>query len=70
MANLLSEVWGRHDTLDLSPWSDFPSVEEVYLYGKNPNRARRKMGHVIAHGADATEAAREARRFRDAIQRP
>ena len=67
MANLLSDIWHDKSTLDLSSWESHP-VDEVYLYGKRPNRDKRKMGHVIAGGRDAAHAEQRVRGFRTALE--
>lgn len=71
MGNLLGDVWlaqGRSGgPLDLSAWSRFPQVVDVYLYGKLEARPKRKMGHFVVHAPTADEAARVARQFRDAL---
>lgn len=73
MGNLLGDVWlaqGRKGgALDLSAWSAFPNVVDVYLYGKREARAKRKMGHFVVHAQSADEAARIARDFRSALTR-
>jgi 5-(carboxyamino)imidazole ribonucleotide synthase len=71
MGNLLGDVWRAQDkqggALDLSAWSQFPDVVDVFLYGKAEARPRRKMGHFVARGADADAAMKTARAFRAAL---
>lgn len=67
MGNLLGEVWESQgtDALDLGAWERHPSVVEVFLYGKQPPRPRRKMGHYVVHARDAATALSEALAFRE-----
>jgi 5-(carboxyamino)imidazole ribonucleotide synthase len=61
MANLLGDVWlaqGR-SALDVRALGTHPDVLELVLYGKEGAKARRKMGHLVAHGP-SPEAARDA----------
>jgi len=63
MANLLGDVWENGEP----DWESALALPEVklHLYGKAEARPGRKMGHLVAFGADAAEAAarvREARR--------
>ncbi len=70
MAQLLGEVWlaqDRQDSLDLASWAHHLDVLEVYLYGKQGVRPKRKMGHLIARGIDAAGAESAALAFRDAL---
>ncbi len=70
MANLLGEVWeaqGAAGDLDLSAWEGSPDLLEVVLYGKRGVATKRKMGHLIARGADADEAISVARGLREAL---
>ena len=71
MGQLLGDVWlaqGRAGgDLDLTVWREFPSVVEVYLYGKSEARAGRKMGHFLVHEATVEAAVATARRFRAAL---
>ena len=72
MANLLGEVWqaqGASGDLDLSAWEGNPDLLEVVLYGKSGVAPKRKMGHLTVRGADAEEAIRLARGYRDALGR-
>ncbi len=72
MANLLGDVWEAQggEDLDLTAWAGFPAVREVVLYGKRDAKPRRKMGHLVAWGADAETAMAAARGLRDALRRP
>ncbi|TVQ91566.1 MAG: ATP-grasp domain-containing protein [Deltaproteobacteria bacterium] len=64
MAQLLGKVWGSRKHLDLSTLVDHPAVVEVMDYGKTEVRPARKMGHLIAMGANADEAVDFALRAR------
>lgn len=67
MGNLLGEVWqaqGDSIDLDLSVWERHPAVTEVYLYGKDQVRTRRKMGHFVAHAHNPIDALAAAQQFR------
>lgn len=71
MVQLLGDVWiaqGRAGgALDLSAWDRFPSVLDVYLYGKVQARPGRKMGHAVARGTTPAQAIETAVAFRDAL---
>jgi len=70
MANLLGEVWeaqGAAEALDLGAWEGNPDLLEVVLYGKSGVATKRKMGHLVARGADAEAAIAAARLFREAL---
>lgn len=54
MGNLLSELW-RSDQLNLQALED-PDILEFYLYGKTPDRPRRKMGHFLMGLSDLSTA--------------
>jgi 5-(carboxyamino)imidazole ribonucleotide synthase len=71
MANLLGDAWGNDKTtsLDLTAWRDFPDVVEVVMYGKREAQSRRKMGHFVISGAEATTTIARARAFRAKISR-
>jgi 5-(carboxyamino)imidazole ribonucleotide synthase len=71
MANVLGDSWGadKFTNLDLAAWKDFPDVVEVVMYGKREAQARRKMGHFVVAGADASTAVARARAFRARISR-
>lgn len=71
MANLLGDSWGadKFTNLDLAAWKDFPDVVEVVMYGKREAQMRRKMGHFVVAGADASIAIARARAFRAMISR-
>jgi 5-(carboxyamino)imidazole ribonucleotide synthase len=71
MGNLLGDVWlaqGRSEGgLDLSAWERFPDVVDVFLYGKQPARAKRKMGHFVVRADTPERAMERARAFRAAL---
>ena len=72
MANLLGEVWeaqGAPERLDLTAWEGSPDLLEVVLYGKSGVARKRKMGHLVARGADAEAALAAARAAREALSR-
>jgi len=71
MANLLGDLWVAQggDDLALTAWRHHAAVVDVYLYGKHPALPRRKMGHCITVGADATAAIEAARAFRRDLAR-
>ncbi len=62
MANLLGDVWSNSEP----DWSFALEVPEVklHLYGKMDARPGRKMGHLTATGATATQAEQIARAAR------
>ena len=49
--------------------SRFPEVK-LHLYGKAEARRGRKMGHLVAFGANTEEAAQRARDARAALVKP
>lgn len=72
MGNLLGDVWlaqGR-EALDLRALAEHPAVLELALYGKEGAKPRRKMGHVVAHGATVEEAHAAVLAFRRDLARP
>lgn len=71
MGNLLGDVWlaqGRKGgALGLSAWEQFPDVADVFLYGKQEARERRKMGHFVLHADTPKRALERAAAFRRAL---
>ncbi len=68
MGNLLGDVWptdGR--ALSLRPWAAFPTVSEVYLYGKREPKPKRKMGHFLVEEPTADAAEQTVQSFRAAL---
>jgi 5-(carboxyamino)imidazole ribonucleotide synthase len=67
MANLLGDLWmnGEPD------WAAALSVPDVklHLYGKAAPLRGRKMGHLVAFGRDAEDAAGKARAARERLIR-
>ncbi len=55
MANLLGDLWANGEP-DWAAAAAFPEVK-IHLYGKAGARPGRKMGHLVAFGADPAEAA-------------
>lgn len=71
MGNLLGDVW-RAPTgapLELSPWTRFPTVSEVFLYGKQVAKPKRKMGHFLVEEASPEAAERTVAEFREALRK-
>lgn len=72
MAQLLGSIWeaqGREGMLDLSRVDlGEHHVAEIYDYGKKAVRSKRKMGHIIAYGPDATTAIDRVRAFRRGLR--
>lgn len=56
MCNLLSDLWLPSKTLNTDALRAFPNIYEFFLYGKDPTRPKRKMGHVITHEPNAESA--------------
>jgi 5-(carboxyamino)imidazole ribonucleotide synthase len=54
MANLLGDLWNGGEP-DWHAAAAFPEVK-IHLYGKSEARPGRKMGHLVAFGADTNEA--------------
>jgi 5-(carboxyamino)imidazole ribonucleotide synthase len=52
------------NNLDLSALATFPDVIDVVLYGKSEARAKRKMGHFIISGQEASVLPGRADQFR------
>ncbi len=67
MANLLGDLWAAGEP----DWSAALAAPEVklHLYGKAEPRRGRKMGHLVAFGCDATDAATRVRAARAALVR-
>lgn len=70
MANLLSDLWIDADDFSLARGLGEPGIVDVVLYGKEPARPRRKMGHAIARGATREEAFHRAESFRRRCRQP
>lgn len=66
MANLLSDLWSS-DTLDIARGMQSPGLIDVVLYGKQPTRTRRKMGHVVARASERVSARERAEAFRNSV---
>lgn len=56
MGNLLSDLWLPSKTLNTDALRAFPNIYEFFLYGKDPSRPKRKMGHVVTHEKSAESA--------------
>ncbi|MEA3188794.1 MAG: 5-(carboxyamino)imidazole ribonucleotide synthase [Chthoniobacter sp.] len=67
MANLLGDLWKSGEP-DWSAALRFPDVK-LHLYGKTEPREGRKMGHLVAFGADTTDAAKRALAAREALSK-
>jgi len=73
MANLLGDTWldqgaePDNPVLDLSALSDHPEIVDVYIYGKQEARRKRKMGHLVSTGATPEEALAGASRFKEIL---
>lgn len=66
MVNLLGELWG--ETFDLSnALADRPEMVDVVLYGKEPTRPGRKMGHAVSRSSSHEGALEAAINFRRAL---
>ena len=65
MVNLLGDLWQQGEP-DWRAACAFPHVK-LHLYGKRQPRRGRKMGHLTARGATTGEAAKLARRARNAL---
>ncbi len=59
MLNLLGDVWQNGEPQWEKMFAEFPSAR-LFLYGKEANSARRKMGHVTFVGHDSADAAADA----------
>lgn len=66
MANLLGDLWERGEP----SWGTVAAFSDVkiHLYGKGEARPGRKMGHLVAFGASATEAGERVCAARDALR--
>jgi 5-(carboxyamino)imidazole ribonucleotide synthase len=62
MANLLGDLW-LHGEPNWLAASNFRDVK-IHLYGKSEPKPKRKMGHLLAFGANAESAAARAREAR------
>jgi 5-(carboxyamino)imidazole ribonucleotide synthase len=67
MANLLGDLW-QHGEPDWAAALAMPDVK-LHLYGKAQPRPGRKMGHLVAFGADAAEARARAIAARERLVR-
>lgn len=67
MANLLGDLWAGGEP-DWAAAAAFPEVK-IHLYGKASARPGRKMGHLVAFGDDADQAAQRVRAARAALAR-
>src|SRR5579859_3909921 len=65
MANLLGDLWQQGEPAWAAACA-FPNVK-LHLYGKHEPRPGRKMGHLTALAASATEAAQTVRAARAAL---
>lgn len=65
MANLLGDLWDKGEP----DWAAVAAMKDVkiHLYGKSPARPGRKMGHLVAFGATAAQAAERVRAARAAL---
>ncbi|MEO8352107.1 MAG: 5-(carboxyamino)imidazole ribonucleotide synthase, partial [Chthoniobacteraceae bacterium] len=66
MANLLGDVWEKGEPRWAAA-AAFPEVK-LHLYGKAVPRPGRKMGHLVAFGANTREAAQRAVQARAALR--
>ncbi len=66
MANLLGDVWEKGEPRWAAA-AAFPEVK-LHLYGKVSPRPGRKMGHLVAFGANTSEAAERALQARAALR--
>jgi len=67
MGNLLSDLWRGSDELNWKALAQFPEILEVFLYGKSPDRTKRKMGHFVMHLEDTFNAEELVRSVQDAL---
>lgn len=67
MVNLLGDLWANGEP-DWAAAAAFAEVK-LHLYGKQHPRPGRKMGHLVAFGADPAAAAKTALAARDALLR-
>jgi 5-(carboxyamino)imidazole ribonucleotide synthase len=65
MANLLGDLWEGGEP-NWSAAAAFPEVK-IHLYGKSAARKGRKMGHLVAFGKSAEEAAATVKKARAAL---
>jgi 5-(carboxyamino)imidazole ribonucleotide synthase len=72
MGQLLGNVWLSQgltgNSLGLSAAANFPSLQEVYLYGKHEARLGRKMGHFLVEAENCDAALSQARSFRQQLE--
>ncbi len=66
MANLLGDLWANGEP-DWVAAAALPNVK-IHLYGKAGARPGRKMGHLVAFGADTAEAAARVREARELLK--
>lgn len=69
MGNLLSDLWNGSAELDLEELGKFPELLEFFLYGKSPERPRRKMGHFLMYLTDITTAEDSVRAVQNALSK-
>jgi 5-(carboxyamino)imidazole ribonucleotide synthase len=67
MANLLGDLWSNGEPDWAAALAD-PDVK-LHLYGKATPKPGRKMGHLVAFGANVNEAAAKVRAARAALSR-
>ena len=67
MANLLGDLWNRHEPNWLAA-SAFPGVK-LHLYGKTEPRPGRKMGHLTALGETPEQAVQSVLAARASLER-
>jgi 5-(carboxyamino)imidazole ribonucleotide synthase len=65
MANLLGDLWSAGEP-NWRAAAAFPNVK-IHLYGKSEPRPKRKMGHLVAFGADTASAVRIVTEARTAL---
>ena len=67
MANILGDLWqtGEPDWIELLK----KETVKLHLYGKNDARSGRKMGHLVAMGNNANEAAKIVREARALLKK-
>lgn len=75
MANLLGDTWldqgaePGNPVLDLRDLGSHPEIVDVYIYGKQEARRKRKMGHLVCTAATPEEALTGASRFKNILSR-
>jgi len=65
MVNLLGDLWAEGEPAWLAA-SALGDVK-IHLYGKSQPRPKRKMGHLLAYGAEAEMAAKRVIAARRAL---